>query len=211
LKAAAAWRLALDRSAGLLTALGYSRTSDDFQILQGSVELSFSQAIFLRAGYGAPLQDNAGGGIDGLLLGAGLGLSDLRLDYAYLPGGTLGATHLFSLTYSFTVPLPPLVAPAPVSAVKTNSLSLKFSIPSDSLSQAVSFQAQGQFTQAAAFYQKALAEDPENWQGWLALGRLNLSLRLPRNAKACFEKVLELNPGNQEAQKGLGDCQGIKP
>jgi hypothetical protein len=214
-KGALSWRFPLDSSVQVLTAFGVSNQSDSFDAIQAASEISFDQSFFIRAGYGTALQANGEGGFSGLSLGAGLALDNFQLDYAYLPGGELGTSHTFSLTYWARPPKAPVKngypPPTANQGVTTHTLALKFSIPSDFLSQAQTMEAQGQFPQAVTLYQEALGEDPQNAQGWEALGQINLRLKRKEEAEACFQKVLQLNPGNAQAQQGLLDCKSVAP
>ncbi|MBI4051895.1 MAG: PorV/PorQ family protein [Elusimicrobia bacterium] len=61
-----------------------------------------------RAGYSLR-NTNQVDGLSGMTAGFGLGLSQLRLDYAWVPFGDLGQTHRISMTFAFGAPLPSLV------------------------------------------------------------------------------------------------------
>jgi len=212
------WRLGasldrpLDPSVDCLAALGYSRQSDLFQFIQGGAEISFQRGVFLRAGWNAPLQPDGGSGYAGLSLGAGLILAGIRWDYAYLPGGDLGSTHLLSLTYQFE-PEPSKASealkspqPAPPGG-HSDSLTVKFSIPSDFFSQAQAMESQGQWAQAVTLYQEDLQENPSHVGDLTALGRLDLRLGRSAEARDCFKRALLLEPKNPAARQGLRDCR----
>lgn len=68
--------------------------------IQSGLETSW-KGVYGRAGYLWSLQDNRLGGINSLTLGGGVKFSVLRVDYAWLPFGTLGDTHRFSVQYRF--------------------------------------------------------------------------------------------------------------
>ncbi len=55
----------------------------------------------LRAGYQRDTSSGDLGGLTGISLGAGLGLSRFSVDYAWAPFGVLGDAHHFSLSYRF--------------------------------------------------------------------------------------------------------------
>lgn len=57
--------------------------------------------------------------------------------------------------------------------------------------------------QAAGLLEKAVAAKPDYTKAWFNLGRAKLKLNDKAGAKAAFEKVLSLEPGNQEARQAL--------
>jgi len=69
--------------------------------LQAGLEAGFHSILFVRAGYDLALQDVGYSGLNGLAAGIGLVLDSIHLDYAFVPYGELGNTHLISLGYSF--------------------------------------------------------------------------------------------------------------
>ena len=140
---ASSWRLGASKlwkskgPVGLLASLGGNIEPQGAFALQGGVEASYQSMLFVRAGYDLRFQDSGFSGVQGLTAGAGIVLNSIRLDYAFVPYGDLGSTHLVSLGYSFenapanmaptvqkqvlpqavspVIPAaPPLPAPAPV-------------------------------------------------------------------------------------------------
>jgi hypothetical protein len=201
-KSGFSWKFPLDESVQVLSAFGFSAQSDSFDAAQVASEVSVEKSFFIRAGYGAPLQGNGDGGFSGLSLGAGLVLDDFQLDYAYLPGGELGDSNVFNLTYWF-VPQPPSI---PHQQVPGNSLTIKFNIPPDFIAQGKTMEAQGDFQKAALLYHQALAQDPQNVEGWDDLGKIDENLELLSDARDCFKKALQLSPADSVARQGLRDC-----
>ena len=53
-------------------------------------------------------------------------------------------------------------------------------------------------------YQKITAGDPKDVESWLMLGRLDKIAQNSTDALAAYKKVLELDPGNEDAMTGHG-------
>ena len=51
-------------------------------------------------------------------------------------------------------------------------------------------------------YQKITAGDPKDMESWLMLGRLDKIAQNSTDALAAYKKVLELDPGNEDAMTG---------
>jgi len=105
------------KGTSLLAALGGAFQWEGYAALQVGVEGSYESLFFLRAGYDLQLQNTGLTGLQGLTAGAGLFLEPLRLDYAFVPYGDLGSTHLLTLGYSFgpggTKPAPSIASTVP--------------------------------------------------------------------------------------------------
>lgn len=54
---------------------------------------------------------------------------------------------------------------------------------------------------------RILARDPDNIPAWLTLAKAALKAGHTGDAAECFRKVLELQPGNPEAEAGLVECE----
>ena len=215
---------------GLSTALStrlrsFQRLSFDFQggyslstgVTTGlGAELSLD-AIAFRLGWSAP-----GGVTDSPLTGfrAGLGAhwQAWSLDYVWLPQGTLGDSHRFSLSFSPQAPvttpvptpaatplpvpplesspppLPELNAPVPASATAAPALELEFRLPESTSDEAILADEKGGEAKALALYQDAIKQNPADTRAWMGLGHLYYRRHEMDAALQCFEQVLRLNP-----------------
>jgi hypothetical protein len=91
----------LGSSGRLLASVSAGRITGIVDDLSAGVEWGFEKQLFLRAGYRMPVEDNGITGLTGLTAGMGFVLSEVHLDYAYLPYGELGTSHRVSLSYRF--------------------------------------------------------------------------------------------------------------
>lgn len=97
LKAGLAYKL-LDRTLLLAGDADYNVNDQNLSFRVG-MEYWLQGMIAPRIGYGLAPAD--AGSLGGLGAGLGLRISDLELDYAYLPQGDLGNTHRVTLGYKF--------------------------------------------------------------------------------------------------------------
>ncbi|HUO57638.1 MAG TPA: tetratricopeptide repeat protein [bacterium] len=97
----ASYLFGLDSRQGFLAAVGGTVEPGANQYLQAGLEYSVESRFFFRAGYQLPLQNNQIQGLTGLTVGAGFALSEIQLDYAYLPYGEMGTSHRITLGYRF--------------------------------------------------------------------------------------------------------------
>ena len=81
--------------------LGFSSRGTGLGKVGAGFELALSQAFFLRAAGEISFPDPDINGLRDLLVGGGVRIVDLGLDYAYRPLGELGSSHRASLTYFF--------------------------------------------------------------------------------------------------------------
>jgi tetratricopeptide (TPR) repeat protein len=85
----------------LLLALGGALQPEGSGSVQAGFEGSYRSTFFVRAGYNLRLEESGYDGLQGLTAGAGAVVESFRLDYAFVPYGELGSTHLVSLAYTF--------------------------------------------------------------------------------------------------------------
>jgi hypothetical protein len=109
----ASLEIPLDPTSRLLTALTGTLDPSTFNGLEAGMEYGLQKALFLRAGYQMPLEDTGVSGLTGFTAGVGFEFSGLKLDYAYLPYGELGASHRLSLGYWFGSGKPAASTPSP--------------------------------------------------------------------------------------------------
>ncbi len=202
----------------LLTALSGSYVPNGSGGMQAGVEGVLDHQWALRVGYQIPFYDNQVSGFANFTAGAGVKFSSLSLDYAYLPFGNLGTSNRISLSYQFDLPKQTVQVPvtvieqAPQPAEASKEVELEFKIqtpPSDPVTEGLALEKQGQDTQAAQTYVKALQADPNNDRLWNALGRLYYRLGQKPYAIQCFEKVHQLEPNNQALQKWLNQYKAL--
>lgn len=114
----------------LLAALGGSYESQVGGGIQVGLEGSYRSRIFARAGYDLSFQNSGFTGLQGLTAGAGVVFEPFRVDYAFVPYGDLGSTHLVSLSYSFGGQNLPVPGGPPTSKPSSESLSALTAPPS---------------------------------------------------------------------------------
>jgi len=99
----------------------------------------------------------------------------------------------------------PAAAPSPVPTpdASKNSLTLKFSLPTDYVAQGEAQEIQGRYSQAADLYRKALSQDSRNAQAWWDLGKLYLRSGQREMGIQCLENVVKLRPEDQALRDWL--------
>jgi len=213
----------LDRSNRFLAAVSGSFETTGASSFQAGVEYGLEGRLFFRVGYQEILEDNDLTGFYGLTAGVGLILSDFYFDYAYLPYGDLGTSHRITVGYQFTAPAPsapPTPAAPPVygrglpdprllllgappvifshsptpEAADSDSLSVSPNVSVDPVTAGKALEEKGQTSPALELYEQAVHENPNNVNGWIALGNLYFHLNQKKDAVYCFEQVLRLEP-----------------
>lgn len=71
---------------------------DDDAIISLGAEYTVADIASIRAGYGIEMGGNVVEGLSGLTLGVGFKQTSVALDYAFVPYGNLGQTHVISFT-----------------------------------------------------------------------------------------------------------------
>jgi tetratricopeptide (TPR) repeat protein len=187
------------------------------------LEYGLERVFFLRAGYQKTLQDNALGGANGLTAGIGFVLDDFHFDYAYLPYGDLGDSHRVSVGYALGPvpaaptpvptpnPTPALPVPKPATHPAPNSLTVLFDIPSNAVAAGKKLEEEGKIRPASELYLQALRDNPKDVSAWEALGELYDRANEKNYAAQCFEKALQLEPGNQKLADWLTNYKAGKP
>jgi outer membrane protein OmpA-like peptidoglycan-associated protein len=108
----------------LLLAMDYNQLFEQEGRISLGAEYIFENLLALRAGYRyqSAIDNNeyyegyGSNGLSGLSAGLGLRYHELRLDYAFVPYGFLGATHRIALTYAPAKPAEPAPAAPPAAA-----------------------------------------------------------------------------------------------
>jgi tetratricopeptide (TPR) repeat protein len=235
LKTGASWSGPLDKSLGLLLAVGDYYEINSLDYLQAGTEISYQSRYFVRAGYQAPLSENGYSGFWGYTFGAGLKLGEFTLDYAYIPSGNLGDINRFSLGYTFggppkvsptpspareravPKPVPPAAPPsqtplgskpAPSQAADPN---IKFNLLADFTAQGEAQEAQGNHAQASVLFIRAIQQDPQNVTAWWDLGNIYFELGHKAYALQCYERVLILRPDDKAFRDWLGEYKAENP
>lgn len=200
----------LGGKARMLAALSAVRISSGLAVGQAGGELTLEGKWSLRAGYQLPFFDNQLGGFANLSAGAGAFLDPLRLDYAFLPFGTLGASHRVSLAYEFDLPKEVVKVAVPVTVIQTagdppdaKDLEVHFKIANDPLAEGQELEKAGKANEASRVYVAGLKEDPNSDLLWSALARLYYRSGKKKYAILCFEKVLKLKPDNPALREWL--------
>ena len=208
----------LNPHATLLAAMAGSWTPGGVGSAQGGVEGVLDRRWALRLGYQLPFYDNQIQGLTGFTAGAGIKISSLSLDYAYLPFGSLGSSNRISLGYQFDLPkevvrisvpvqVPvTVVQPAPQPLAK--DVEVHFKISTDPLAQGQELEKEGKLKEAIGIYVEAIKEKPTDDLLWAALANDYYHLDEKAYAIQCFEKVLQLKPDNQALRDWLVKYKG---
>ena len=236
----ASYEKELDPSNRFLIALSGSVEPSSVNYLQAGVEYGLRSRFFFRVGYQLPLASNGIEGLSGLSTGVGFTLSDLSFDYAYLPYGELGSSHRVTLGFRFDAmkptrqtppgePPPPspeiaptgtsvsiVGTPAPALKIQPNSaskdsLTVRFDLPPDTLAQGKELEKEGKRQEAIQLYMEAVKNNNEDVLGWWALGNTFYRLNLKVYAVYCFERVVQLEPGNKSLSDWLRQYQAASP
>jgi hypothetical protein len=202
----------------LLTALSGDWTPGGVGSAQAGLEGTLDRQWTLRVGYQLPFYDNQIDGLTGLTAGAGIKISSLALDYAYLPFGTLGDSNRISLTYQFDLPKEVVrevvqvnvPVQVPVTVIQnipqppdTKDVEVHFKISTDPLAQGQVLEQAGKWKDAIELYVAAIKEKPDDGMLWKALGNDYYQLGKKDYAIRCFERVLQLEPDNQALKDWL--------
>jgi hypothetical protein len=176
--------------------------------LQAGIEGAINQNYFLRLGYQLPLSGDQAGGFNNLTTGAGLRFEALRLDYAFLPYGDLGASHQISLSYDLPNPAPAqavtvMAVPSPAPTPAKSSLEVHFELPTDTITTPDPVA-----LKELEKYKKSIEKNPQDSQAWRDLGVVYF--RSGHNAEAlqCFEQALRLRPNDRELQIWIQKYKG---
>lgn len=191
--------------------------------VQLGLESGYQNLAAFRIGYLCNFQQDAWQGLSGLTLGGGVGLGPVKLDYAWLPFGDLGASQRVSLEYSFgaaalgpaCLPLPAAASmsnntpalPRPVTgtpsaavaATPTTRVDTAFNVLSDGYLLGQQLERNRQDPQAADAYRLAVQDDPSDLLSWEALARLLVRQGMLDAAGTCYANVLRLNKDDEEA------------
>ncbi len=82
-------------------ALGYTKTNDGYQVVNGGLEFAlFNRMFFTRGGYEHSLFDNELDWTRGISLGAGFVINSLTIDYGFKMVGELGNYHAVSINFA---------------------------------------------------------------------------------------------------------------
>jgi hypothetical protein len=92
-----------------------------------------------------------------------------------------------------------------------NRLTLHFNIPTDYTSQGNQMQELGRLGESVQLYQQALQQDPQDVLAWWGLGNAYYKLGQKSGVITCFEKVLELKPGNKALADWLDQYKARQP
>ena len=202
----------------LLAALAGSWTPGGVGSAQAGLEGVLERKWALRLGYQLPFYDNQVQGLTGFTAGAGIKISSLSLDYAYLPFGSLGASNRISLAYQFDLPkevvkvsVPvqvPVTVVQPAPETPSKDVEVHFKISTDPLAQGQELEKEGKLKEAIGIYVEAIKADPTNDLLWQALANDYYHLDQKVYAIRCFEKVLKLKPDNQALRDWLEKYKG---
>ncbi|HXC63827.1 MAG TPA: hypothetical protein VNZ67_05685 [bacterium] len=191
------------------------------------LEGGYQNLAAFRIGYLLNFQQDAWQGLSGLTLGGGVGLGPVKLDYAWLPFGDLGASQRVSLEYAFgAAPLGPACPPLPVAvpnpqtgpagprpasptagaaaaASPTARVDTAFNVLSDGYLLGQQLERNRQDAQAADAYRLAVQDDPSDVLSWEALARLLVRQGMTGAVGTCYANVLKLNKDDAEAAAWL--------
>jgi hypothetical protein len=217
-KAGGSCLIRFDSRFTLLTALSGDWTPGGVGSAQAGLEGTLNKQWTLRVGYQLPFYDNQIDGLTGLTAGAGIKISSLTLDYAYLPFGTLGDSNRISLTYQFDLPkqvvkevvqvnvpvqMPVTVIQMVPQPPDAKDVEVHFKISTDPLAQGQAFEKEGKWKEAIELYVEALKEKPDDDLLWKALANGYYHLGKRDYAIQSFEKVIQLEPDNQTLKDWL--------
>jgi cytochrome c-type biogenesis protein CcmH/NrfG len=65
--------------------------------------------------------------------------------------------------------------------------------------------------EAVQWYDQGTKAEPNNAEGWAALGNAYLGAKMADDARRSFEKALSLDPANKTARQGLQILMQTKP
>ena len=75
------------------------------------------------------------------------------------------------------------------------------------LQQGIELAKKGNLEQASILFAQIVKVDPGSEQAWLWLGRCR---QAPKEKKLCFNKVLSINPNNEDAQRELANLESLE-
>ena len=80
-------------------------------------------------------------------------------------------------------------------------------INNELLQQAIDLAQKGDHERASSLFVQVIKADPKSELAWLWLGRCRT---IPREKRSCFNKVLSINPNNEEAQRELAALESLE-
>lgn len=199
------------RALNLLPALAFSWQAQGDPYLHLGLEARLN-AVALRAGYEQRFVGALFTAMDGLDLGAGLGLGEWSLDYALRPSSPNGTTQWVSLTWAYVLKPPPLVEVSQAAAVPLSwsaavralgpppelslpvASALTMQVQEDPLKAAKALEAAGQLEAARAEYQRLTLAQPQLLGAWRGLGDLSYKQGDKEQALRAYQALLRLQP-----------------
>lgn len=208
-------RLDLGQEYGLLFLLSGSGLNNGGQLIQTGAELAMTRYLAARVGYQAAFMDQGYDGFSGLSAGLGIKFSVFTLDYAYLPYGRIGSSHRVSVNIDFfsgsepsaMPPKRPQAQPSAPAAARAAAgpagpaVDLVFELPSAS---------HPDDGPSEADLKKAVKANPLNAQAWHALGNYYYRAKNRPAMLEAFDKLMELQPNNQELKNWLKKVRGME-
>ncbi len=183
----------------LLAALDTQYLFNDADYLSAGAEYVYDQMLAVRLGYKIGFEQTGLDGMTGISGGIGLKLANFSIDYAIVPYGDLGTTQWMMLTYTFGNP--PAVKPAETAAVEKAQETAKAATAgkkADLVSEGMELEKQGDIKAAISKYTEAVTADKTNADAWKHLADAYKTIGDKKNAVACFEAYLKLNPSDKK-------------
>jgi tetratricopeptide (TPR) repeat protein len=172
-------------------------------------ELDFKVGLFklaARAGYEsmASYEQNS---VNALSVGGGVQMQNLKVDFAYLPYGSLGAPYRMSLGWQFDVSRP---IPAPLPKLRRRrgeEADGRYTSVEAAWAEAERAEAGGGFARAREAYEEAIKMEPQNPEVWGRLGKFEFHQDNKGSAVKAFEVMLTLRP-DEKLSLWLKDYKG---
>ncbi len=163
-------------------------------------EYIFAKMFFLRAGYRLKFGENNTGGLTGLSAGAGVGINDFTIDYAFVPFGDLGVSNRVTLNMDFAVPNSDVEMLKPVRRVVEKESDKQAKTPEqlrDMLAQGGSYENAGNLNAAEKEYKAIIDENFDYADAWKRLGAVMVKKKNNVEAFRCFQQYLKLRPDDK--------------
>ena len=183
----AAIKVLKDGTNDLLLALDNEIIISGLYTVCAGAEYTYASRYSVRAGYKYMAEQSSLAGLNGLSIGAGARIEDIRIDYSMAFGGDFGLTHRFSVLYDFGR-LNKAAGPAAVVKPETGGSG------KDLYSLGVTYEQAGEPVMAAQKYYDCLKQDPENAQAWKNLGMIYYKAGKKEEGYQCMKKYIVLKP-----------------
>jgi tetratricopeptide (TPR) repeat protein len=212
LEAGAGWSPTLFRDRDTRLRLDLSMPPQGVYRIQLGAEQEVLKVLSLRLGHQWELRDNLIEGFRGFSGGFGVRFGNWGLDYAFLPEGDLGASHVAGLTYRFPakgqdpIDFSPPETLGPQDRIERVQMDFSLSDPDPSASPIPPGT-----REALDALNARIQTDPRDAGAWNEMGLLYWRAGHKDYALQCFEEVLRLRPGDGTLRRWLEGQRGEAP